>query len=1003
MRDLVSRRRGLSTFIATCLFLAGAGQGRTQLPDFADQLPRIAPKSPAESMGTMKVSPGYRVNLIAAEPNVYDPVAVAFDESARMYVVEMCDYSEQETEQLGNIRLLEDKDGDGTYESSILFADTLSWPTAIACYDGGVFVGAAPHIWYLKDQDGDGKADRRDLVFTGFGRGNVQGLLNSFCWGLDNRLYGQTSSSGAVVTRPDKPEFKPVTLSGRDFSFDPAVLDVRPESGGGQHGMSFDDWGNRFTCHNSDHLQLHLYEDRYQRSDNILPLPPTRQSIAVDGPQASVYRISEVEPWRILRTNLRINKLVPGIVEGGGRPSGYFTSATGITIYRGDAMPELQGLAFVGDVGSNIIHRKRLTRDGVSMRGERMDQDVEFLAASDIWFRPVQFANAPDGSLVVLDLYREVIEHPKSLPQEIKKHLDLTSGRDKGRIYSLSTVSGAPRRSNDLSRLSVDQVVELLIHPNAWQRETAARIIAQKMSKNPDPSVIRSIERVARSTQSGAGRLQCLGVLAYLRQMPTDTSIWLSHEDPRVRRASVRLLEASASENPALRKEICKLAEDPDLAVRFQVGLTLSLMPILEDERIVRTAASKKLLQTAVGNTWVESAAANASRGLLEDIVRELVSDRAGEGRAGWSPDGEYLLGRVFVLQASQDQLVDVDRQLSQAQSKTLRSFIQGCIAGIASKSKFNLSAFDGLPTLKGVVVESIDSARAKLADATADAKAKIEAVQSLRWQRSEANAELLVKALDQREPGSVQASALDGISEYTDSEMAIRLLAKYSSLAPSLKTRATDLLFSKKPWLQALLRRAGEGGFDLRELDPARQNALQQNADPVIRETAAKLLGRSANESRAQVLAKYREALKTKGNPEVGKAHFAKVCASCHKYEGLGYELGPNLSTFKYRGAEAILENVLDPNREVNPQYVSYTILTTDERTITGMVESESATSITLIRGDNARDTIQRSEIEQMKSSKLSIMPEGIENQLDIQAMADLLAFLTGDAIVKK
>ena len=261
--------------------------------------------------------------------------------------------------------------------------------------------------------------------------------MNSFQWGLDNRIYLAISSSGAELTKAGRrARRRPLALRGRDIAIDPRTWNVTPVSGGAQHGMSFDDWGNRFVCSNSDHLQEVMYEDRYLARNPYLAAPSPRRSIAADGPQADVFRTSPVEPWRIVRTRLRATGVVPGIVEGGGRPAGYFTGATGATIYRGDAWPsEWHGVAIVGDVGSNLVHRKQLEPDGVGFIGRRIDEKSEFVSSSDIWFRPCQFANAPDGTLYILDMYREVIEHPASLPPIIKKHLDLTSGRDRGRIY----------------------------------------------------------------------------------------------------------------------------------------------------------------------------------------------------------------------------------------------------------------------------------------------------------------------------------------------------------------------------------------------------------------------------------------------------------------------------------------------------------------------------------------------------------------------------------------
>ncbi len=223
--------------------------------------------------------------------------------------------------------------------------------------------------------------------------------------------------------------------------------------------MCFDDWGRKFVSSNSDHIQQVMYEDHQHREKRVLPRASARISIAADGPQAEVFRTSPVEPWRIVRTRLRVAGKVAGPVEGGGRAAGYFTGATGVTIYRGDAWPEQwKGVAIIGDVGSNLVHRKRLEANGLEFIARRIDKESEFITSSDIWFRPAQFANAPDGSLHVIDVCREVIEHPKSLPPEIKQHLDLTSGRDRGRIYRVvPTDFQGNRKTAKLSESSVEE------------------------------------------------------------------------------------------------------------------------------------------------------------------------------------------------------------------------------------------------------------------------------------------------------------------------------------------------------------------------------------------------------------------------------------------------------------------------------------------------------------------------------------------------------------------
>ena len=259
------------------------------------KLERVPPMSPEQSLANTEVAKGFRMDLAAAEPQVIDPVAMAFDEAGRMYVVEMRDYSEKDKERLGRVRLLSDEDGDGRFETSRVFVEDLSWPTAIACYDGGVFIGNAPDILYCKDTDGDGKADVRKVVYTGFGRTNVQGLFNTFLWGLDHRIYGQTSSSGGQITQPGKSS-PPLELRGRDFCFDPKTLEISATTGGGQHGMSFNRWGDRFVCQNSDHLQAIVFEERYVARNPYQSVVSARRSIASDGPQAPCFASARSKP-----------------------------------------------------------------------------------------------------------------------------------------------------------------------------------------------------------------------------------------------------------------------------------------------------------------------------------------------------------------------------------------------------------------------------------------------------------------------------------------------------------------------------------------------------------------------------------------------------------------------------------------------------------------------------------------------------------------------------------
>ncbi|MCF6284956.1 MAG: cytochrome C, partial [Candidatus Hydrogenedentes bacterium] len=273
--------------------------------DYTSELPRIPVLSPEEALDSFEVHEGFSVDLVAAEPIIADPIAIAFDAQGRMFVVEMRGYSEQYEENRGIISRVEDTDGDGHFDKRSVYVDGLAWPTAVTCYDGGIFVGVPPDILYCKDTTGDGVADLREVVYTGFSLKNVQGMMNTLKWGMDNRIYGATSTAGAEVKPGDEPGALALNLRGRDFKIEPKSRKLIPISGGGQHGMGFDAWGRRYVSSNSDHIQQIMFDDHYLARNPYLAPPSARKSIASDGPAATVYRISPVEPWRIVRTRLR--------------------------------------------------------------------------------------------------------------------------------------------------------------------------------------------------------------------------------------------------------------------------------------------------------------------------------------------------------------------------------------------------------------------------------------------------------------------------------------------------------------------------------------------------------------------------------------------------------------------------------------------------------------------------------------------------------------------------
>lgn len=602
-------------------------------------LPRIPFTLPENALDTFEVKKGFRLELAAHEPLLEDPIAVDFDEDGRLFAVEMRGYSERREEARGRIRMLVDDDDDGIFDRATVYAEGLKWPTAVVCFDGGVFVVANPDLWYFKDTDGDGAADVKEIVFTGFGLGkgdrlNVQALANSLRWGPDNRIWGATAGNGGELRRPDQPESQGTDLNGRDFSFDPRTRELRAESGTAQNGMSFDSRGRRFVCSNSRHIIAVMWEQNQVVPGAYFSMPQPLAEIAVDGGAAPVFRISPDEPWRIVRTRWRVASLVKGPVEGGGRVSGYFTGASGITIYTGDAFgPEFVDNAFTGDVGSNLMHRKivrhRENVTALEALRPKDEQEMEFVRSRDNWFRPTTFANGPDGCLYIVDMYREVIEHPWSLPEGIKKHLDLNSGTERGRLYRVVPARHYTRRpTRKLGAASNDELAALLDHPNGWHRVTAQRLLWERgdsragagWGKPPPAGSAEARYRRALALAAERGDAKALELAALVEKSRGDT--WVE--------AAVLNAIATGTEAKSLFE---KLIADTDANAAFLPELA-ELTGKTKDDGAVK----------AVLTAAVENAGSPAGLSLLQSLGTGLASARSSLAKA----DVDGLLRPVF-------------------------------------------------------------------------------------------------------------------------------------------------------------------------------------------------------------------------------------------------------------------------------------------------------------------------------------------------------------------
>lgn len=958
----------------------------SQANSFKNELPRIPPTPPEKALSTFQIADDYAMQLVAAEPLIGTPVAIEWDASGRLLVCEMKGYSEDRDAAISTIGLLEDSDADGIYDKRTEFASGLLWPTAIFPFDGGIFVGDAPDLLYLKDTNADGIADVRNVVLTGFGTSNVQGLMNSMRWGLDNKIHIACSSTGGKLQRLGSTD-SPVDIRGRDIAFDPRTGNFEMTTATAQHGMCFDDWGRKFSSANSDHIIQIMYDDRQVAANPLLSPPSAKVSIAADGPQAEVFRTSPVEPWRVVRTRLRVQGQARGPIEGGGRAAGYFTGATGVTIYRGDAWPESdKGFAIVGDVGSNLVHRKRLSGNALPFTANRIDQQSEFITSTDNWFRPSQFANGPDGCLYLVDTYREVIEHPKSLPPEIKQHLDLTAGRDRGRIYRIFPKKHSPRTIPNLASNSTSQLVGLLNHPNAWHRETAARLLNERQDK----AAISQLESATTKSDFALGKLHALSVLNGMNALKEAVLLQtLTDKHPQVRRFAALLTSTNHLwPLPEFTDQAELLAADPSEEVRIQLAYGLHQI-----EREARTPLLATLALQSPKTKWSDLAILCSATN-CEAPLFELLCNSTNQG----NPLPVSIL-MSLATQVQQQDNTEQHLRCLKALNAVANHESPNCLPLFSVLLKSNNSqpldqfkpAQRARHTFANLLKQTVDRAL----DTSVAESERISAIQHFRFAKWNEIANAMNQLLATDQPFKVRQASLQSLSSFQHPKVAQLVRQHYPTLSPTQQRNAIQTLISRTLYHPSLVEAVKAKELSDKELSISQWQQLAKSKQAEVAQAAKTVLQNLSQASRSDMVTSYRDSLNLTADTVQGKIVFQKQCSSCHRVQSVGNEIGPNLAAMKARGPEAILLNILDPNLEVNPQYLNYNVITTDGLTVSGMIESEGATSLALRQPDGTSRTMLRNDIEEITNTHKSLMPEGLERTINKQDMANLIAFL--------
>ena len=934
-------------------------------PGFAPRSEFPPPLDPEASRQAFRMKPGLKIELVASEPLIQSPVAIDFGADGKLWVCEMRDYPmgiDGNWKAGGVIRVLEDRDGDGRYETGTNFLEGLPFPTGVTAWGKGALICAAPDILYAEDTDGDGKADVRRTLFEGFATENYQARVNGLALGLDGWVYGANGLIGGAIR--GTASGKTIDIGGRDFRMKPDTGEFEPASGLTQQGRVRDDWGNPFGGENEVIIQHYPLPDHASRRNPRVAPPAPAVLLAGDPDASRVFAASRgIATFHNPATADRV------------------TSACSPLIYRDTLLgPAYAGNAFACEPVHNLVTRLVLEPDGVTFAGHRAPDEraSEFLASTDPWSRPVQVRTGPDGALWVVDMYRSVIEHPRWIRPERLAVLDVRAGADRGRIYRIYPDDQPPRPVPRLDALATPALVAALDDPSGTLRDTVHRLLVARADRSATDPLVTLVTQSSRPEV----RAQALAILDGLGTLGESTlRAGLADAHPGVRGEAARMAAPRAAAKPDgdLARDLFARADDPEMAVRFRVALGLGDIPGPE-----AAGALGRIAVRDGADTWARAAVLSSATRHAAALLEQVIA------AAGSEAPPAALVEPLIATAAGDNKGRDLARVLAAIVGPPGSPPAPWRLGALAAY-------LDASPTSAHSVRPVLASARLLAADAAAPAADRVTALRLLGRDRGALDADRAAVAgrLDPAEPPEVQVAAVRTLARMGDPASVDAILAHWAGFGPATRGGALDALLARAEPADALVAALEGGRIEAGQVDAAHREALRTQGPVARRDRAGKVFGASSNRPRQAVLDAFAAARTLPGDAGRGRAVFERACASCHRLGPLGHEVGPDLAALTDKTPEALLTAILDPNREVDARYASYAAALKDGRVLTGLIAAETASAITLKRQDGQSDTILRADLDELTTAGRSLMPEGLENDVKVAELADLLAFL--------
>ncbi len=960
------------------VLLAGPAAAEDAVIPHRQDRPPNRPYSPEEALRRMTVPEGFRVELVACEPDIVNPVAMTFDDRGRIWVAESVEYPRKSAGPgRDRIKVLEDTDSDGRADRFTVFAEGLNIPTGVAIGHGGVWVLNAPDLLFFKEKDG--REAGREVVVTGFGRTDTHELPNSLTWGPDGWLYGLNGvfNESRVVSE------------GREYRFTCALFRVHPrtrrfevvcEGTSNPWGLAWDGEGSAIVsaCHWArDHLFHFVETGYYQRQAGAYP-PFTLKigSISTHGHQKTAF--------------------------------------CGLAYFDSDAYPERYRERFYfGNIHGGCINADRIERDGSTFLSHA---EPDFLSADDAWFMPVAQKVGPDGCLYVLDWYDRY--HCYQDANRDPEGID----RGKGRLYRVR-YGDAPRAAKfDLAAEGDEALIGRLSSPNVFFRESAQRILTERNSPGTRE---RLWNLVLDDSTARKPRIHALWSLVGTGSIEPEFHLRiLAHGDPAVRAWGVRAAGDFRRVAPAIRERVAALARDPSPDVQLQTAIAarkledMDALAILVD--VLAHSGQDKLIPSIV---WPNL------HPLLEDQsprfarLIEPVDLASAPGLAGLLPHAvDRILGSrrpdLGSMRSLVGLLVDRDRDRASQALATLSRRVDEAPAALRETVRMELE-----PLLERMLAGKLGGAlqraatllAARLGRGAGDAAsvrnvllsgdeppaARIEALEALIALRDPGLADAVETVL-RSSPAAFLGRALAVLGKAEDPRIAERVLAAYPALDPAVQPLALDLLLTREPWARRLLEAVREGKLPRSTLTAHHLRRILESNDREAVWAVEKTWGAVRAErspERERVVAEMAELLrKQPGDWRSGEDVFRRHCAQCHAIHGEGKNVGPDLTSSGRATFEQLLASVFDPSLVIGPGYETTTVVARDGRNLTGIVTEDGEGRIVLKLPGGEESAVARANVKYKLSSRLSMMPEGIEAALAPKEIADLFAFLSFD-----